>query len=57
MAKASTRAKYKYNKKTYTRVEVNLPKEVGDAFKEKCREKEISVASVLKQAVMDFMEE
>ena len=53
MAKASTRAKYKYNKKTYTRVEVNLPKEVGDAFKEK----EISVASVLKQAVMDFMEE
>ena len=53
--KTSTEVKTRYNQKTYDSVAVRLPKELVARFKEKCAEKGISQAQVIKQAIEDFL--
>lgn len=56
-AKASTRAKRRYNNKVYTMVAAELPKDLVARFKEKCKETGIPQASVLREAIERFLEE
>jgi len=53
--KSSTAAKRRYNEKTYTMLAAQLPKELVAEFKEKCKEKGVSQASVLKLAIEDYI--
>ena len=61
MAKGSTeariRASRKYNEKTYAKVFVELPKDLVTTFKEKCKERGVSQASVFRKAMEDFIQE
>lgn len=52
----STKVKRRYNEKTYGRIGISLPKELVNRFKEKCQERNISQAEVLKQAIIEFLE-
>lgn len=51
----STEVKARYNKKVYTAVGYQLPKELVAAFKEKCAAEGISQAQVIKKAMEDFL--
>ena len=51
----STSVKRKYNEKTYTNIRVAVPKQLGEDFKEKCKIENISMASVIKKAIEDFL--
>ncbi|MBQ9599851.1 MAG: ribbon-helix-helix protein, CopG family [Clostridia bacterium] len=51
----STEVKARYNKKVYTAVGYQLPKELVAAFKEKCAAEGISQAQVIKKAMEDFI--
>lgn len=51
----STEVKRRYNKKVYTRIYFNAPKELAALFKEKCKQEEISQAQVLKNAMIEFL--
>lgn len=53
----STEVKARYNKKVYTAVGYQLPKELVAAFKEKCAAEGISQAQVIKKAMEDFIAE
>ena len=53
--KTSSAVKDRYNKKVYDSVSVRLPKELVEAFKKKCLEKDISQAQIIKQAVEEFI--
>ena len=53
----STEVKARYNKKVYTAVGYQLPKELVAAFKEKCAAEGISQAQVIKKAMEDFLAE
>ena len=53
----STDVKRRYNEKTYKRIYLQLPNELVDAFKEKCKKLNISQASVLKDAIEKFLGE
>ena len=53
----SSAVKQRYNQKTYTPVTAILPKELAAAFKERCAERGISQASVVKAAVERFLAE
>jgi metal-responsive CopG/Arc/MetJ family transcriptional regulator len=59
MAKTHTswQVKQKYNSKVYSRIGVQLPKDLVTAFKEKCVELGISQASVIKEAIEKFLAE
>ena len=54
--KTSSAVKRKYNKKAYGTVTAYVPKEMAEAFKEKCRAENISQAQIIKQAIQAFLE-
>lgn len=55
MAKSATINKRKYNNKVYAPLTVWLPKELVAEFKEACVEREVSQASVVKEAMEKFL--
>lgn len=57
MGKTSTEVKRRYNDKVYSRIGYALPKDLVAQFKEKCEEKGISQASVIRAAIEKFLED
>lgn len=55
--RTSTEVKARYNKKAYESLFVNLPKDMAQRFKAKCKEDGISQAKVIKDAVEKFLTE
>ena len=53
--KTSTEVKARYNQKTYDIVSVRVPKEMAQAFKEKCAADGVPQAQVIKQAIEEFL--
>lgn len=53
----SSEVKQRYNKKTYTRIAFDLRKEKAEAYKTKCKEKNISYSEPLHQAVDKFLKD
>ncbi len=53
----STEVKARYNKKVYTAVGYQLPKDLVAAFKEKCKETGVSQAQIIKEAMERFLAE
>ena len=53
---ARTRASRKYNNKVYSSILVELPKDLVARFKEKCKAEGVSQASVIKEAIEEFLE-
>ena len=53
--KTSTAVKQRYNDRVYTRIYLQVPKEIGDAFKEKCEKDGISQRAVLIEAIESYL--
>jgi predicted DNA-binding protein len=53
----SWQVKRKYNERVYSKVQAEIPKEIGERFKDKCKEMGISQASVILEAIEKFLEE
>ena len=53
----STDVKRRYNEKAYTRVHLQVPKDMGDKFKEKCAAEGIPQRQVLIDAIEKFLAE
>ena len=53
--KTSSAAKNRYNSKVYDPILVRVPKEMAQAFKEKCIAENVSQAQIIKQAITDFL--
>lgn len=53
--RTSTEVKNRYNKKTYEQINIRIPKETANTFKEKCREKQIPQAQIFKEAIENFI--
>ena len=51
----STEVKRRYNDKVYAWVRAELPKDTVEAFKAKCKETGVSQASVLLEAIENFL--
>ena len=51
----STTVKNRYNKKVYDSIIVRVPKEMAQAFKEKCAAEGISQAQIIKEAINKFL--
>lgn len=51
----STEVKRRYNSKTYATVIAQLPKDLVADFKEKCASEGVSQASVIKQAIENYL--
>jgi hypothetical protein len=51
----SSAVKARYNAKVYTQIAFSAPKEMAAAFKEKCVREGVSQASILKQAMEDYL--
>lgn len=51
----STEVKRRYNEKVYDRISFSIPKEMARAFKEQCAARGVSQASVLKEAIEQFL--
>lgn len=51
----STAVKSRYNNKVYDKIAVRVPKEIAEAFKEKCVSTGIPQAQVLKKAIEEFL--
>ncbi len=47
----------KYNQKTYDTISIRVPKETAEQFKEKCAERGVSQAQVIKAAIQSFLEQ
>lgn len=56
-SKTSTEVKRRYNDKVYSTVRAELPKEIVQAFKEKCLHDGVSQASVILAAIEKFLAE
>ena len=54
--KTSTAVKARYNRNHYTRLSLEVQKEMAQQFKDKCAAEGVSVQSVLKAAIKDFLE-
>lgn len=52
---AQKRATAKYNAKTYGVIKVSLPKEMVEAFKKKAKERGDSQASIIGQAIENYL--
>ena len=52
----SSAVKNRYNKKVYDSIIVRVPKEMAQAFKEKCAAEGISQAQIIKEAIRVFLE-
>ena len=55
LSEARRRANNKYNLKNYTVVGCKIPKEEGQAFKEKCKEENTTPNAVFRKAIDEFM--
>lgn len=53
--KTSTEVKTRYNQKTYDVIAVRVPKEMAEAFKEKCAAEGVPQAQVIKKAIEGFL--
>ncbi len=53
----SSEVKRRYNNKVYSTIQAQLPKELVADFKTACKERGVSQASVLKQAIESFLNE
>ena len=53
----STNVKRRYNAKVYATVSAQLPKDLVARFKEKCASEGVSIASVLKKAMQEYLDE
>ena len=53
--KTSTAVKARYNQKTYEVVRASIPKEMAEAFKEKCAAEGVPQAQVIKKAIEGFL--
>lgn len=51
----STAVKARYNKKNYDVIRASIPKELAEAFKEKCAAEGISQAQIIKNAIEEFL--
>ena len=51
----STDVKRRYNERVYSRIYIQLPKELVDPFKAKCQKEGISQASVIADAIAEFL--
>ena len=51
----STEVKRRYNDRVYAKVQAELPRETVAAFKEKCKETGTSQASVILEAIENFL--
>lgn len=56
-SKTSTASKRKYNNKVYAKIQVELPRELVECFKLKCKETGTSQASIIKKAIENFLNE
>ena len=54
-SRTSTEVKNRYNKKTYEQINIRIPKETANKFKEKCKEKQIPQAQIFKEAIEKFI--
>ena len=57
MGNTSWQVKRKYNSSAYGRIAVELPKPLAEAFKAKCKSEGTSMASVIKTAAENFINE
>ena len=55
--KTSTEVKTRYNQKTYDVIAVRVPKEMAEAFKEKCTAENIPQAQIIKRAIEEFLQQ
>lgn len=55
--KTSSEVKNRYNKKVYDSITVRVPKDLAQAFKQKCNEQVIPQAQIVKKAINDFLNE
>ena len=51
----STEVKRRYNDRVYCKVQAELPRDTVTAFKSKCKSKGVSQASVLLEAIENFL--
>lgn len=56
MSKTSWQVKARYNAKHYKRIGVDLPAELVDEFKEKCKKEGVSQARVICEFVEKYLE-
>jgi hypothetical protein len=54
MSRASTAAKQRWNKLHYSEIKASLKKDLVEHFKAKCKENEVSIASVLAALMTDY---
>ena len=55
MGKANPETVKKWQVEHYTHISFRVSKEVGDAFKEKCKENGDSQAAIIKKAMEDYV--
>ena len=55
--KTSSAVKNRYNSRVYGSIIVRVPKEMAEAFKEKCAATGTAQAQVIKKAIEEFLEE
>ena len=55
--KTSTAVKARYNKKTYDTIRASIPKDLAEAFKQKCASTGTPQAQVIKKAIENFLAE
>lgn len=51
----STEVKRRYNERVYSRIYLQLPKDLVEAFKAKCKVLGVSQASVLLESIENFL--
>ena len=54
--KTSTEVKRRYNDRVYGKIQAELPKELVEEFKQKCKVEGVSQASVFKEAIEEFLD-
>ena len=54
--RTSTAVKSRYNQRVYDVISIRIPKELAERFKEKCSEKGVSQAGVIRRAIEMFVE-
>lgn len=53
--KTSSAVKAKYNQKTYDTISVRIPKDLAQAFRQKCKKENISQAKIIKNAIQKYI--
>lgn len=57
MGYTSSKIKNKWNAEHYAQVNVKLDKDLIQAFKSKCKKDNISMAEIIKAAIIEFLKE